>query len=1152
MGKFSKYFKRQEALIHGNTKGRITDGGEGIKPIESVYDCLNMDFNAGYDSPRPPYSLLKSLASSLPSGYSIVKSIYKTYFDANNKKQECLLVSAKNLSLASSKLKLFISHFYSAEEKADNSLIYNCVSITSASRTGNIVTCNAVNTYAAGDIVHIYYVEGEMKSDLNRKNFEIISRTGTYFTIEAPGTGTSITGTAYANYVGFFEDFTELTEYYKNGEESIVFNSSDYYIGDNQYNLRANIPIKSSNFINAYKGFHVFNEDTGMIGMVISSFSVLVNEYYMQEKTFAASYGSHTAWGSFTGRYTGDAYTGDYLRFYISLTSKTDLGSGIYRLKFEWYIINSIGTTLNTGVLLEDDYSSGDTVSYNGIINDSGIRAIFSDLCSNFEGGDSYQVKVYKASVSQVFMNYEGNDLNNNVGICRFRVNYDNRNNWNKITSVKYNNEFANVLRINCGDSSRILWLGFLKQREHFGAFINDTITYNNTHTGWCNIPGSALGGSYKGEDEIKYYLKCSYKATDGSTYWDLQFQWWTNKDATVYTTPLIHAGTTLVGVYVNVINITLNPQGNFSDYTVGDIATVPIIKSPYNKLWNGFYLDYDMPEVLNKKSYNYNDGQVTQVNIEEKSISNELGLAYRVSKQSESGLTNSYRIYSLCIEIDGYQTIFIKNCFTKDKYLNDIYGYIKPYFNRRITAHILFYSDYENLSILESNILPSSAKLCNESTPGINRMNKLRISDYNGEMSFQVINDNIIGSKSLSEIAADGITMGSYLNYYYYNSVICVAKGSIKVGKQIIAYNLSQDIINADLNQRQVNTGKCCIAISSYQNSDGEPETQSIFASENIKEITGDEILGAASLPENQFLIFTKKDCHWYKLVTLTNGEQSLAALGTFYNYGLVNSNAFVSASFIDSSLQGTASWEVGARDFGGVYFASQDSIYSFYKNQMIDLLEGRNKIEYKNLSDNIKSAIFAGYYPNTKEIYFKINSNIHIFNLSANHWKIHSYSATAKDFNYVETGQLIFNDLTKIYILEKEGSTAYLDEGTLKISYKWVKVLNFNDNSIHKIPAGIDFTNYELVPVQNGGEDLLCDIKINIGSALNTTDILTNKVVNLNSKSKFTINTKIKKRCNFFVVTIENSTNNNFKRIKFNEIIIRALLTAKKFNKI
>lgn len=113
-------YKDDPILIHGNKRGLITDGN--IFPIDSVFDCSNMDFFPDYDRRREPYSMKYDGSEFLPAGYSIVGFHEYRFTNEDGSQKEVIMVAGKDKNDPESPLRIWTNDFYEPGENYHNGI----------------------------------------------------------------------------------------------------------------------------------------------------------------------------------------------------------------------------------------------------------------------------------------------------------------------------------------------------------------------------------------------------------------------------------------------------------------------------------------------------------------------------------------------------------------------------------------------------------------------------------------------------------------------------------------------------------------------------------------------------------------------------------------------------------------------------------------------------------------------------------------------------------------------------------------------------------------------------------------------------------------------------------------------------------------------
>lgn len=687
------------------------------------------------------------------------------------------------------------------------------------------------------------------------------------------------------------------------------------------------------------------------------------------------------------------------------------------------------------------------------------------------------------------------------IGICRFPVNQLNAsvegkasdfiNVWKKIEDVGFEICFPNVVKVNGLDTSglpvsRPLWLGY-NEREYMGGAMVALPSYSNGPTGWLTVIGTPTVNESK-----TYRVRCRRRYWVHHTLY-IQFEWtddanWSNihelpkilSDSNGAFDAFFELTTGLrIRVYGNWYGGFKSRLDNDYAYNNASYAMFSITEGMSTK-WDGLWFGYDMPNLKNKKIYYYCSSSDWAI-IDKNMIGRELGIKYSVKTEWATRGTQYEKIYSLSIELDGYQTIFVKQVFLpkssnsgRDDFLM-VDLFLAPWFDRRISGHLLYYLEQTNIphtgTDSAENELPETFRF-NDIYRGyyaIKDMGAVLVTG-SGTRKVMIINSNDI---KLAESATGEMLSTDRLNNYYWKNVVQTAKRFIRVGDNIIAIGLGNDTVNKDNapHTKSIN-GAEAICVSQLQSG---INAISVLTSERQRQITsGWELIDGAWMTENQFLLFTRYECYWMDITD--EAKLIIRKIAVFDNMGLISPDALVTARAILTSQAGPLTAPLSSI-FEGVYYAGKNSIYGFIKNKPVDLLVAENenglvirdiwRKEYQELEH--PELIKAGYRTNSRDVYFYIPelSEIRVYSIQGKHWKIYKFADEIKNFVQSEDGELMFNTDTKIYKTEPAGTLKNKDKqgrgDENDIEWGWEKIINFGSSMVSKIPDGFEL-NYEL----------------------------------------------------------------------------------------
>lgn len=754
------------------------------------------------------------------------------------------------------------------------------------------------------------------------------------------------------------------------------------------------------------------------------------------------------------------------------------------------------------------------------------------------------------------------------VYIVRFPVIMNNYGTWSIIKEVSFEESF-NTVKIAFGHESRAIWLGFISDKTFFqGGFSINPSSPIFIGSGLHNL---TFSGSYNGITEKDFIIEIS-----SSMMFDF-WRWKRTGDATWKATLPMSTNWVYLEDGISIRFAT------FMGHTVGDQWVIQIDgeSDPDSvKKHDGFWMSFDSPNVLNKKVYKHyhqSTSGAKHLIIDNKTIGNELGIDYHFKVDSAIGDYHRQRYFSFGITLDGFQTIFIKNMYLQCviQGANYIIYVFEPNINfnvdydRRITGINLFYSENSTNSpgIFEvtataDNEFPETNLVQTDRGGDIPLSGKMISSAYDSAFNINQIDfmyhedgDNRANvSLYLNKITGD-VTLSKYLNCKYYKDIHLKAKHFIKVGENYLAVNLSPDSTN-DEDKTEKRQGITKVALSNVL--DGNRNCYSIFASERIRSLAREEIIGAIATVANQFLLYTKSNVTWYSITDEV--EWSWQNKGSFQNKGAVSGKGIAAAVYENKSQIGTASEEFGAIEFNGVFWNNYDTIWGFFNNEPKDLLKGHWAEEYKMLSNSVKENCITKFYPNRREVFFYLNSKIYIYKIDYKQWKIYSYNASINNFVSSVNGELLFHDTNKIFTTEAVGTAQYLDEGSIAYDFSYAQYLSGGTGIINKIANRLDMM-YEMVTKVVLGEFTDGKINIELTGNENGAGNLHDKDWLLSGIFKKSITFRndasgnyARKRVNYvkLKVSSESSTKANIKKFVLKEMLFEFLQGGRKGTKI
>lgn len=833
---------------------------------------------------------------------------------------------------------------------------------------------------------------------------------------------------------------------------------------------------------------------------------IYANYYYLPESSYENAWkngsyisGWQSGWYELTERYSGKATAGS-IEFIANLSYSS---TGFPPIAGVIYNLKSTSTKLNK----DRDYFKGWFVSDNN-----------GEMCGIVTGSIWYNGAAYfKTKITA------GAPISNQWSINRFPVNQFNQNVWKNINKVDINIENPNVVRFYFNDKSENIWLGYISDRAHFGGWRALLPIYSGTPTNWLTVTDI----HYTETISKTYKIKCA-GILNYTGYKKIQFAYTDNNFVTTKYFQAITAN--VLGNFsfesLMLDGITIKVTGNVNYFTVNtSLATLIIDKSEVQTKWNGLWMRKDPPHISNKlffQKYESNDPKTDVVSPE--SFSKELGISYGVQsyKIRFEAAPFNYRIYSLAIELDGSQAIFIKNLLTtihNEPGTGVFHGsltidlYFEYWFDRSITAHLLFLGTDDGLqgNLSAKRILNTGRLLVNTKIEGYYPIGEMPVTIDEDKNMLKV---NLITSQGgpgatehdlYPEEHATGETLQGYLNNFYYSDINVKPQLAAKVGENIIGVNLKYDKIDATkVNPETQKNPKTMMCLSQFQRE--AVHTESILCTERIKQASkGGEIIAIAGTIGQQFLIFTNNECRW--LEVLDSKNFTIKTQGIFDDKGAISTEAVVKAVNVLQTQTGPTNAPVSS-EFEGVFYFSSNTAFGFYNNQPVDLFDvkdssGRKlystwKEEYQNLSDEIKENIKGGYLFNKREVWWQVGNKIRIWSIPHKEWKNYTLNDTVIQFLQEEDGELYFCTARKIYKTEKEGTTKWKDRQSSSspayINWELEILLTHGNISQSKAPGGVEI-NFTAEGDSTGRDYPM--IKVQAGTFESRTNLLDRRVI-------------------------------------------------------
>lgn len=735
--------------------------------------------------------------------------------------------------------------------------------------------------------------------------------------------------------------------------------------------------------------------------------------------------------------------------------------------------------------------------------------------------------------------------------LARFPVNFLNMNNWKNVEDIDIQ-EGYNHFTLSCGHNSRPVWIGFIANRTYFsgGFYADESITFSGTSTN-----DMEFSGTYTGRDERNFKVQVVSSGLIGGILYLNAWKWQREGDA---------GWSGNIQMTGNWVSLGDGIQVRFGNYTavhgVGDNWTITIDGSDTGKVnWNGFWMSYLSPAAENKKvyrMYHQPTSGAKHVIIDDKTIGAELGVDYHFKVDSAVGDYHRQRYFSFGLTLNGFETIFIKNLYLQCiiQGANYIIYVQEPNinfnvdFDRRITGTNIFYSEnstnapgvFQDTPTRDNEFpatyqvqrdrgghVPVDGSLIACSFDSSYNVNKLDFmfhenGQYNAETTLYLNKINT------------GISLNSMLNNYYWKDINLKFKYVTRVGKYLLAANLSNSSIKDLMAEGITNIsedGRGSVCLAQFEN--GNTVCNSLFVSERIRQIThGEEILGIAGFQNNQALIFTFSKMYYLEILDFGKFTFKVTV---FDSRGLVNRKSLAAAQILD--------------EFGGIYWVNPgEGIFGFVNGRPVDLLENKWQLEYQRLSTGIKNSAISGFFPDLREIYFYFNSKLYIYSLKAGHWKIHTYPVAPEIFEKSLNGLITFSAGRKIYQREPLNSDQYLDLGTTAINFYTEQYISFKSTSMHKILHNADI-HIDVTPHINAGEPLATYVYLRASTEKTGSNDLMNHKLDTNSSKLFNRLAIGRKHVSYVKLVIQSDsvTAGNIEDITRREVILKAIPVPK-----
>lgn len=727
--------------------------------------------------------------------------------------------------------------------------------------------------------------------------------------------------------------------------------------------------------------------------------------------------------------------------------------------------------------------------------------------------------------------------------LARFPVNCYNKDKWKDIDKVEFIDSQAGI-KILCNNKAPILSIDFLNNRKYFGGLGIGTITGDlNSY--------DTVTGLYTGDEEVTFEIKVSQKYTIASIpiIYVIELQW---RAGSTDTWKVLYFKSQLTtsfdtGVLSLPNNIYVKLVFAYADVDIDDKLYIPIEYSDNNLYWNGFYFGYNTPYIENKKEYLFYQYNTENPDIiPEGNISKYLGVSYKVTPHHNtvSGSELRAKIYSLALQFNGSEIIFLKNIVSapssdvSDRNCTlDLSLRLSKTFDRRISAHLLFFQEYEYQLVgydndySHNNSLPPT-HLLDDISKGINQLSKSSVTLDNNYYLLPIVAYDESTDKTLTKSHAKGNSLLTYLNQYYYNEITVNGSKAIVIDKSLMLYDINID--NLPLYDGKIISDKSCyVCLANIQK--GIIEANRNFSVERTIQLTnGESILAIAPLISTQFLVLTNKTCSIYDIKDISKAVfQKVRDLEL---QGIINYKSLVVAKI--------------KSQFGGVFWINYSGIYRYYDNKIVNLVK-KNLIEtlFRTFTDNEISNAIGYFHPQNKQVFFYISDKVLIYNLEGDHFKIYKYPVTPEFFSNNTDGDILFSNGQKIYIQARNNSTAYLDLSTTGITGEIHKYYDLDNPAAYKIPhslrlntEGVFTTNEESGPFED------CYLTVKGSTNDNNSDVL-DKDLLISDKPQFDIIFPVRKTGKYSLVKfiIKQSTSSKLKSLKINFVNMILKVTGK-----
>jgi len=810
-------------------------------------------------------------------------------------------------------------------------------------------------------------------------------------------------------------------------------------------------------------------------------------------------------WVDVTERYSGEstATTEEKITSCYYYSPGTEPEPGGYKMNF-----SAIGSL----IMKPQDYFRGwYFVDANGDINGLVDR-------SDQQSGKAY----FKVILSDGAVLVNPSTGQNEFGLVRFRCTEERLADLHRITDVRFETKSANMIRFYTGKGNRTFNLSFIKDRKYFGKYETLDPTFNTGRTTWLTKTAD-----YRDTESITYVkVKCTRShATGLGTFHRFAFVW-KHSGMTDYKQLLdqLVFSNSITGQFEVIGGLIVTLNGSTTLVNVNDEATFVVRNNERRVQYDGFMFDVDSIDIPGKKTIakfsiadnDLNNDPTEQKEIGFSAIGRELGIRYFAKSykvRSNTSADSKFRIYSAAIQLDGRQAFFVKNLYTGTHNIvgtGEFHGGLtidiifEPWFNPRISAHLLFFmDDLQTDPQFTDSIIPTG-KLLEGDGKGFYRIDELPVNIYN---STKAIYGNLITSRggyNTTETStypydyATGLQLQDYLNNYYWKTVTVGVKAGFPLGENLIGFGTDDESINKDNDAAGDNIGEFSVIFSQVQR--GDANTKSVMCTERNRQLSvGMPIVAIMPGMGNEYLVFTKNQVRWDELTD----EQGVVTrnIADYYDDGLVNQDAVISAIMPEEVQSGPPVAPYTSK-FSGVFAAGYEGFYVFSKNKRYDLLSIRDEQDrvlinkwselYKELPKSVKEASRVGYNANNREIFWYLNGKVYVWSIRYSHWTIYEFPDTIAGFASEIEGELYFWTGLKIYKTNRVTRDIQKDKGTEVIDWYYTKMFGHGTEQLNKIPQGFDL-NYD-AELNTSVRDVEAYIDIECGTERGSTNLFDN----------------------------------------------------------